>query len=162
MSMRRFTVLTHFKQLKLFSYFPHNGKRFSDQCCFDYGNAETDGNDDGNATMEALYWGSDITWRARATEKDGNIAKPAPVFSVHYNQSTETVVVGYTAHQAQRVSIAVFNQQGRQVATIISGIKAGGRHEAVWNTKGRPAGVYVANINLDGRLESAVKIVVKK
>ena len=28
-------------------------------CCFDYGNAEINGVDDGIATMEALYWGAD-------------------------------------------------------------------------------------------------------
>jgi non-reducing end alpha-L-arabinofuranosidase len=43
-------------------YMVVDGKRYSDQCCFDYGNAETSGNDDGNGTMEAMYWGSDITW----------------------------------------------------------------------------------------------------
>jgi hypothetical protein len=26
-------------------------------CCFDYGSGENDGNDDGNATMNAIYWG---------------------------------------------------------------------------------------------------------
>ena len=26
-------------------------------CCFDYGSGEVDGNDDGNATMNAIYWG---------------------------------------------------------------------------------------------------------
>lgn len=39
-----------------------DGKRHSNQCCFDYGNAETTGNDDGNGTMEAIYWGSDVGW----------------------------------------------------------------------------------------------------
>jgi len=43
-------------------YMVVDGKRYSDQCCFDYGNAETSGNDDGNGTMEALYFGNDITW----------------------------------------------------------------------------------------------------
>ncbi|MEO6601802.1 MAG: arabinofuranosidase catalytic domain-containing protein [Polyangiaceae bacterium] len=43
-------------------YMVVDGKRFNNQCCFDYGNAETTGNDDGNATMEAVYWGSDTTW----------------------------------------------------------------------------------------------------
>jgi hypothetical protein len=46
-----------------------DGKRFSDQCCFDYGNAETSGNDEGNGTMEAVYFGSDITWGGKG---DGN------------------------------------------------------------------------------------------
>jgi len=43
-------------------YMVVDGKRHSDQCCFDYGNAETSGKDDGNGTMEAVYFGSDITW----------------------------------------------------------------------------------------------------
>ena len=43
-------------------YMVVDGKRYNDSCCFDYGNAETTGNDDGNGTMEAVYWGSDITW----------------------------------------------------------------------------------------------------
>jgi len=50
-------------------YMVVDGKRFSDQCCFDYGNAETSGNDDGNGTMEAVYWGTDITWGGHG---DGN------------------------------------------------------------------------------------------
>ena len=34
------------------------GKHYNDKCCFDYGNAETDNDDDGAGTMEAVYWGS--------------------------------------------------------------------------------------------------------
>jgi hypothetical protein len=30
----------------------------NNQCCFDYGNGETSHKDDGNATMDALYWGT--------------------------------------------------------------------------------------------------------
>jgi hypothetical protein len=43
-------------------YMVVDGTRFDAYCCFDYGNAETDGKDDGNATMEALYWGSSTQW----------------------------------------------------------------------------------------------------
>ncbi|HET7540884.1 MAG TPA: arabinofuranosidase catalytic domain-containing protein [Polyangiaceae bacterium] len=31
-------------------------------CCFDYGNAETSANDDGNGTMEAVYLGMGVVW----------------------------------------------------------------------------------------------------
>jgi hypothetical protein len=31
-------------------------------CCFDYGNAETTTKDDGNGTMEALYFGNGVVW----------------------------------------------------------------------------------------------------
>lgn len=33
-----------------------------DGCCFDYGNAETDSHDDGNGTMEAVYFGEGVIW----------------------------------------------------------------------------------------------------
>ena len=39
-----------------------DGKRYSAWCCFDYGNAEKSGKDDGNGTMEAIYWGTDVGW----------------------------------------------------------------------------------------------------
>jgi hypothetical protein len=31
-------------------------------CCFDYGNGETDSRDDGNGTMEAVYFGNGVVW----------------------------------------------------------------------------------------------------
>jgi hypothetical protein len=40
-------------------YSVFDGKLYSQWCCFDYGNAELDGIDDGNATMECIYWGAD-------------------------------------------------------------------------------------------------------
>ncbi|GAB2846966.1 alpha-L-arabinofuranosidase B [Lentzea nigeriaca] len=39
-----------------------DGTNYNGGCCFDYGNAETTGNDDGNGTMEALYFGNSKGW----------------------------------------------------------------------------------------------------
>jgi hypothetical protein len=41
-------------------YSVFDARVYSQWCCFDYGNAEFDGVDDGDATMEALYFGSSI------------------------------------------------------------------------------------------------------
>jgi uncharacterized repeat protein (TIGR02543 family) len=43
-------------------YMVVDGKRYSSACCFDYGNAETNSQDNGNGTMEAIYFGTDIAW----------------------------------------------------------------------------------------------------
>jgi len=43
-------------------YMVVDGKRYSNACCFDYGNSETSGNDDGNGAMETIYWGTDVGW----------------------------------------------------------------------------------------------------
>jgi non-reducing end alpha-L-arabinofuranosidase len=39
-------------------YMVTSGTFYNASCCFDYGNAETDNNDDGAGTMEAVYFGS--------------------------------------------------------------------------------------------------------
>eukprot|EP01084_Bolivina_argentea_P109863 196279_1 len=39
-------------------YMVTSGVHVNGGCCFDYGNAETNNNDDGRSTMEALYFGS--------------------------------------------------------------------------------------------------------
>ena len=39
-----------------------DGKHYNQWCCFDYGNAETDAKDDGNATMECIYFGNSTQW----------------------------------------------------------------------------------------------------
>ena len=43
-------------------YAVFDAKRYNQWCCFDYGNAETSGVDDGNATMEAIYFGNSTQW----------------------------------------------------------------------------------------------------
>jgi len=43
-------------------YMVTSQKNFNNQCCFDYGNAETDAHDDGNGTMEAVYFGTGAVW----------------------------------------------------------------------------------------------------
>jgi len=43
-------------------YMVADGSFYNPWCCFDYGNAETNGSDSGNATMEALYWGNSTQW----------------------------------------------------------------------------------------------------
>jgi hypothetical protein len=43
-------------------YMVTSGTNFNGGCCFDYGNAETNNDDDGNGTMEAVYFGHDTAW----------------------------------------------------------------------------------------------------
>ncbi|KAJ9457852.1 putative alpha-L-arabinofuranosidase B [Diplonema papillatum] len=43
-------------------YAVFDGNVYNNHCCFDYGNAETDNNDHGAGTMEAIYWGNCTGW----------------------------------------------------------------------------------------------------
>ena len=39
-----------------------DGTHYNSGCCFDYGNAESNAHDDGNGTMEAIYFGNIHVW----------------------------------------------------------------------------------------------------
>ena len=43
-------------------YWVINGGHYNSGCCFDFGNAEIDGADDGNGTMETAYYGDSGSW----------------------------------------------------------------------------------------------------
>lgn len=43
-------------------YWVVNGHHYNGNCCFDYGNAETDSRDDGPGTMETTYYGNSSSW----------------------------------------------------------------------------------------------------
>ncbi len=43
-------------------YAVFDGSHYNSGCCFDYGNAETNNDDDGNGTMEAINFGNETTW----------------------------------------------------------------------------------------------------
>ncbi|KAG8624496.1 hypothetical protein KVT40_007563 [Elsinoe batatas] len=39
-----------------------DGSHYNGACCFDYGNAETNNRDNGDGTMEAIYYGTNTIW----------------------------------------------------------------------------------------------------
>jgi non-reducing end alpha-L-arabinofuranosidase len=43
-------------------YSVFDGTHYNGGCCFDYGNAETNSRDNGNGTMEAIYFGNNNVW----------------------------------------------------------------------------------------------------
>jgi hypothetical protein len=43
-------------------YMVASGRHYNGECCFDYGNAETNNLDTGNGHMEAIYFGDCSTW----------------------------------------------------------------------------------------------------
>ncbi|TDU83905.1 alpha-L-arabinofuranosidase B-like protein [Kribbella voronezhensis] len=47
-------------------YAVFDGTHYNGGCCFDYGNAETNSRDNGNGTMEAIYFGNSRSWGSGA------------------------------------------------------------------------------------------------
>jgi non-reducing end alpha-L-arabinofuranosidase len=52
-------------------YMVTSQKDLIDGCCFDYGNAETTNNADGNGAIEAVYFGGGVVWGTGAGGKPG-------------------------------------------------------------------------------------------
>jgi non-reducing end alpha-L-arabinofuranosidase len=99
---------------------------------------------------------------SRVTRQDAGEAAAAPLFKVNYNPSNGIAVISYALRDARRVSVNIFNQQGRRVAAIVNGVIPAGRHAAVWDAKRIPPGVYICRTAIDGRYEWAGKIVLEK
>ena len=91
-----------------------------------------------------------------------NQAAAQSLFRIKYHQSTASAVIGFTLQDARQVTMNVFDQQSRRIATIIDGMVAAGRHEAVWITQGTPSGVYVCRMAVGGRNVSTAKVIVGK
>ncbi len=58
-------------------YMVAGGTYYNSGCCFDYGNAETDGGDDGNGTMDAVYFGT-LCWFGYVVEPNQPCAGRGP------------------------------------------------------------------------------------
>jgi hypothetical protein len=110
------------------------------------------------ANIVAAGYGS----TSRVTWYGAGEAATAPLFKVNYNPSRSAAVISYTLQDARRVSMNIFNQQGRHVAAIVNGIMPAGRHEAVWDAKLIRAGVYICRTAIDGLEGWTGKIVVEK
>merc|ERR1719321_1527953 len=67
------------------------GKRFNSHCCFDYGNAETNGKDDGCGTMEAIYFGN-AHWQGNTGDGDGPWVGADLECGMYYGGGDETKV----------------------------------------------------------------------
>jgi hypothetical protein len=90
-----------------------------------------------------------------------NLNGPAS-FTAHYIPSSASVIIDYSLAKGRDVNMRVFDQRGRQVATITSGMKQAGNHSATWNTSHATPGVYVVKTAIDGKAGWTDKIVIGK
>lgn len=86
----------------------------------------------------------------------------ASLFSAGYHPSTSSAIINYTMEHSRRVSMNIYNSQGKQIAEILNGTIPAGRHKAVWDASQAPAGVYVCRIAISGQQGWTEKIIVGK
>lgn len=85
-----------------------------------------------------------------ATAVDGGVGTPGDyLLDQNYpNPFNPSTTIAYSLPAASTVSIRIFNIVGQEVAALVNGVMASGRHEAVWNGRDRSgmalaSGVYI-------------------
>ena len=111
-----------------------DGTHYDGGCCFDYGNAETNNDDDGDGTMEAIYFGNIKVWGygtgngpwIMADMENGLYSGSA----AGYNANDPTTSYRYTTAMieggANQWAILGGNAQSGTLATDYSGVRPSG------------------------------------
>ncbi len=81
-----------------------------------------------------------------ATDAPGGYALEAS-YPNPFNPTTE---IAYTVPVGSRVSVRVFNVLGQEVATLVDGYRAAGRHQVTFDATALSAGVYLYVMEADG------------
>jgi non-reducing end alpha-L-arabinofuranosidase len=116
-------------------YMVMDGKRYSEPCCFSYGNGETTGNDDGNGTMEALYWGTNVSWGGPGQGSGPWVAADLENGMYKSNKGGHTSSVTSPQNKTLNVTFASLFLKGPAADTF--GLKGGdaqtGKLTTMWN-----------------------------
>ena len=89
-------------------------------------------------------------------------APMATVSKVRYNPSQAQAAIHYSLREPHRLTLSVFDTQGKLVTTLVRGMVSQGDHEAVWNAKRAQAGLYIASLVIDGHRAWTTNVIVKK
>lgn len=120
-------------------YMVVDGKVSNGGCCFDYGNMETSSNDDGEGTMEAVYYGSCTIWGKGADKGPwimgdlenglwaGNVSPYLKSPPVTFNYVTGMVKGGPAG--ADKWTIKVGNAQSGGLSTYFDGNRPNERYK---------------------------------
>ena len=101
--------------------------------------------------------------RPSAVETKSPVSHPA-YFSLSqnypnpFNPSTRIL---YTLAAKSKVSIEIFDAEGRRVTVLADGTQEAGSHTAVFDAAGRPSGVYFVRLAVNGQLRMKRMVLVR-
>jgi predicted esterase len=92
-----------------------------------------------------------------AASDNGAIAAPQ-IFSLGQNfpnPFNPATTIGFELPEAGAVTLKVYDVLGRDVATLVDGVLAAGRHTSDWNAAGVPSGVYFYRLSASSGASTA-------
>lgn len=81
--------------------------------------------------------------------------------SAYPNPFNPTTTISFSLPSAGFVELIVYDLTGREVSTLLSGMKNAGQHNVVWNANGLPSGIYFARMQT-GDVTQVRKLVLMK
>ena len=120
---------------------------------------------DPSITIRTLLIGDDANAH-QLVEQAENIVPPVSIAGMaldqnHPNPFNPTTTIGYSLSTPTRVSLSVFDVQGRLVARLVEGFQKEGRHEVRWDASQLPSGMYIYRIEADGSVQTRMMQLIK-
>ncbi len=112
-------------------YMVVNGKNYNGGCCFDYGNAEANSLDNGNGTMEAIYFGNSRSWGSgegngpwvMADLENGLFSGQGAATNAADKSMTSAYVTGMVKGKAHTWAIEAGDSQSGSLTTMYEGAR---------------------------------------
>jgi poly(hydroxyalkanoate) depolymerase family esterase len=106
-----------------------DGTHYNGGCCFDYGNAETNSNDNGNGTMEAIYFGDNSWWGSGAGKgpwvmadlENGLFSGADPKHNANDPSITHRYLTAIVKGKPHQWAIRAGNAQSGELSTFYDG-----------------------------------------
>ncbi len=76
----------------------------------------------------------------------------AALRSAYPNPFQDATTLAYSLVRPARVQLAVYDVLGREVATLVDGVRPAGDDRAAWRAENLPAGLYLVQLRVDGVL----------
>lgn len=91
-----------------------------------------------------------------ATEAAAPLPGPFRLEAGYPNPFRGATTLPFTLPGAGHVTLRVYDLLGREVATLVDGVRPAGGHTAVWHAGSLPAGLYLARLEAGGRTQTRV------
>jgi hypothetical protein len=112
-------------------------------------------------TNRTSMWIDDIEFHLDTTVDAQTTAQSfqlAPAYPNPFNPST---TLAFDLPDMGHVRLSIHDLGGREVARLVEGMTACGRHELVWNAAGQASGMYLAVLTSGGRVKSQRLLLIK-
>ena len=86
---------------------------------------------------------------------------PARLSWNHPNPCSQGTTIQFALVSAERVSLRVYDLQGRELAALADGLRAAGAHAVRWDASAAPSGVYFYRLRVGDRVETRRMVVAR-